>query len=182
MQYEVEQKFRVDDFAGVEAQLAAWSARVSGPVKQIDTYFAHPMRDYAATDEALRVRRTDGAARITYKGPKIDATTKTRQEIEFSIADGEAAEALWAALGFTRVAEVHKKRRTATLDRDGVALEVALDEVAGVGRFVELEIGADADGLDAARAVLRQVADKLGLTTNERRSYLEMLLAARVEG
>jgi predicted adenylyl cyclase CyaB len=60
--------------------------------------------------------------------------------------------------------------------RGGFALEVCLDEVEGLGKFVELEIQAPEERLDTARAVLLQCAAELELSPSERRSYLELLL------
>ena len=56
--------------------------RPGEPAEQVDTYFSHPARDFAATDEALRIRSIDQENFVTYKGPKLDATTKTRREID----------------------------------------------------------------------------------------------------
>ena len=66
-------------------------ATIEPPVVQVDQYFAHPARDFAQTDEALRLRRVGKQNFITYKGSKIDATTKTRREIELPLAPGEEA-------------------------------------------------------------------------------------------
>ena len=85
--------------------------------EEIDVYFAHPARDFAQTDEALRLRRKGDANCITYKGPKIDATTKTRREIELPLAPGPESLASWTALleavGFRPAGEVRKSRRKA---------------------------------------------------------------------
>lgn len=56
MKYEVEKKFPVDDLNEVVAKLEELSATFSEPVVQVDRYFAHPVRDFASTDEALRIR------------------------------------------------------------------------------------------------------------------------------
>lgn len=185
MQYEVEQKFPVADLAAVNAQLHALGARFSAPLDQIDRYFAHPVRDFAATDEALRIRRVANENCITYKGPKLDSTTKTRREIELPLSGGEEHLAryteLLTALGFSVVAEVHKHRTPAELHWQGRNVEAALDEVAGVGTFVELEILADEANLDASRSALASLAAKLGLSNSERRSYLELLLERQSE-
>lgn len=182
MQYEVEQKFAVADQRRVEQQLGQWGARLGEPQEQVDTYFAHPGRDFAATDEALRIRCDAKGQWITYKGPKIDATTKTRLESNLALADRAAAEAahdVLVALGFRPVAAVRKTRRTAHLERGGRQVEIALDEVAGLGTFVEIELAADEASLDAARSALAELSDELGLGQSERRSYLEMLLASQ---
>ncbi len=182
MSYEVEQKYPVADHQQVQGRLSALGA-VRGPCQtQIDTYYAHPQRDFAETDEALRIRRIDQANCMTYKGPKLDSTTKTRQEIELTIAGGPAGaaagEAMWQALGFRRVAEVTKQRQLYHLDRGGMPIELACDQVQGVGNFVELEIVVDDPAeLDRARQALADLARALHLDAVERRSYLELLLA-----
>ena len=182
--FEVEQKFRVDGFGEIEAQLVRLGAEVEGPIEQIDTYFAHPARDFAATDEALRIRRVGEENFITYKGPKIDQTTKTRREIEIPFASGDSAaeqlSALLQELSFTRVAAVRKLRRHARLPWGGWEFEIALDDVERVGAFVELEVAAEESQLDDARAQLLVLAAELQLKHVERTSYLGLLLATRV--
>ncbi|HKI33978.1 MAG TPA: class IV adenylate cyclase [Gemmataceae bacterium] len=183
---EVEVKYAAADFAALERQLRAWGAREDSPRTDADHYFNAPDRDFAVTDEALRLRRIGDSNFVTYKGPKRDATTKTRTEIEVPIAPGAAAAddftRLLTALGYRPVAVVRKGRRLFHLRRGGFDLEATLDDVEGVGRFAELEIQAPEDQFDAARDVLLQTAAELGLSASERRSYLELLLSARGEG
>jgi adenylate cyclase, class 2 len=157
-----------------------------GPaIGQADRYFAHPCRDFARTDEALRIRTVGASSFVTYKGPKINVTTKTRRELELPLdpgdADGSQFAKLLAALGFTPVATVHKERRPFHIDHAGRRVEGALDDVDGVGTFVELELMADDADLAAAQQVIRDLADDLQLGPTERRSYLEMLLAKQKE-
>lgn len=180
MQIEVEQKFAVDSFAAIEAKLAELGAQIGPPVEQCDRYFAHPARDFAATDEALRIRRIGEKNFITYKGPKLDAKTKTRRELELPLVDGEAGAEqfteLLAALGFTPVGEVRKHRRHATLLWQDRPIEVALDEVDDVGTFVEVELVVDEAERESATAVVESLAAHLGLTHAERRGYVQLLL------
>jgi adenylate cyclase class 2 len=179
MLYEVECKYRIEDTAGLRARLDALGAEWGGQIEQVDRYFAHPARDFARTDEALRIRRSGDELYITYKGPKVDATTKTRRELELPLASraGAAFGELLLALGFNPVAEVSKKRHKAALNWQGQSVEVAWDRVDRVGEFLELELSADETGLDAARQHIATLADTLKLGQTERRSYLEMLLA-----
>jgi adenylate cyclase class 2 len=180
MPFEVEQKFPVSDLAVVADRLAALGADVLPPQAEVDLYFAHPAVDFAKTDEALRLRRKGEANFLTYKGPKIDATTKTRREIELPLGPGAAAVESWAALlealGFTRVAEVCKTRRKAMVPWQGRRVEASLDLVERVGTFVELELIAEAEGIESAKACLASLAQSLGLSASERRSYLQLLL------
>lgn len=184
MHYEVEQKFAVGDQTGLEAKLNALGIQWGDSVRQVDSYFAHPSRDFAKTDEALRIRRVGSANFVTYKGPKIDAATKTRRELELPLADGDPMAAqfreLLVALGFRPVADVVKQRRYGHVTWEGQDAEIALDDVAEVGRFVEIELSATAEGLDAARKCLSSLAAALDLANSERRSYLELLLERKV--
>ena len=182
MRLEVEQKFRVDSHAAVADSLARLGAGVGEPGVEVDTYFAHPSRDFAATDEALRLRSRGAEHIVTYKGPKLDLQTKTRREIEASLADDASAAKMrevLLALGFRPVADVRKTRRAAEVRMREAAIEVTLDEVDGVGTFVELEIQADERDADQAKAAIAELAAELGLVDIERRSYLELLLATR---
>jgi adenylate cyclase class 2 len=117
---------------------------------------------------------------VTYKGPKIDATTKTRREIELPLPRGatyaEDFILLQEALGFRRVAEVRKLRKKSLLHWQDKEFEIAIDDVAGVGHYVELEIVAGESEVDEAKSHLASLAESLGLSGAERRSYLELLL------
>ncbi len=184
MRIEVEQKFTVADRAALERRLTEMAT--TGPptrAVQIDNYFAHPSRDFASTDEALRLRYVDEHNYITYKGPKLDTTTKTRREIELALPDGSQAAAesaeLLEVLGFRRVAQVKKRRDHMVVEWQSRPVEVSLDEVEGLGTFVELEILADQSELEAARACMTSLCEHLNLGKGERRSYLELLLAER---
>ncbi|HTN76901.1 MAG TPA: class IV adenylate cyclase, partial [Pirellulaceae bacterium] len=152
------------------------------PERQVDTYFQHPARDFRQTDEALRIRQIGDDNYITYKGPKLDALTKTRHELELPLAVGHTAAAqfveLLAALGFQPAGVVTKLRRSATLIWSERQIELAWDQIDGLGEFLELEIVAASEELEAARAAVLDLATRWGLTTAERRSYLELQLAA----
>ena len=178
--FEVEQKFRVAAFEAVRERLVELGAYFAPPIEQSDTYYSHPARNFAQTDEALRLRRVGEANCITYKGPKIDAQTKTRRELELPLPAGTAAFEQYAellrTLGFGEMATVHKWREPVSLTWEAHEVAVALDTVEGVGQFMELEIAADAGGLPAARQAIGSLAKKLGLTGSERRSYLELLI------
>jgi adenylate cyclase, class 2 len=180
---EIEVKYPVKDWSEVERHLHAWKASFDAPREHADQYFNAPDRDFGQTDEALRLRRIGPGNFVTYKGPKTDALTKTRTEIEVPLPPGEATAEefgqLLVHLGYRPVAIVKKRRLVAHLQREAFNLEVCLDHVDGLGKFVELEILAGEEALDAARDVLLRTAQALGLGACERRSYLEMLLGCQ---
>jgi adenylate cyclase class 2 len=186
MHFEVEQKFPLCDIAAIVRQLKELGALAAGTAEQIDQYFNHPARNFAQTDEALRLRSEGQKNFITYKGPKLDAATKTRREIELPLADGAAALSsfaeLLAMLGFQSVATVRKTRQHFQVPWQRQTVEAAIDDVAEVGQYLELELSAGAGGIEAAKACIASLAGQLGLAKNERRSYLELLLGGRGNG
>lgn len=183
MHFEVEQKFPLADVAAVLRRLDELAAKAVGTARQVDQYFNHPARDFAQTDEALRLRSVGEKNFITYKGPKLDAVTKTRQEIELPLGDGQQSLAqfaeLLAALGFRSVATVKKTRRLFHIAWQEKIVEGALDDVDGVGHFLELELSATDAEVEAAKSCIASLASRLGLGATERRSYLELLLSRR---
>ena len=182
MRYEVEQKFPAADLAVVRGKLLGLGASFQASLSQADSYFAHPARDFGKTDEALRLRQIGDENLITYKGPKLDAQTKTRREIELPLAPGGAAfdqfVELLNCLGFRRVLTVCKQREPGLLAWEGQSVHLALDQVSGLGSFVELEITADGSTLQQAKAAVMSLAARLGLGPSERKSYLELLRSA----
>jgi adenylate cyclase, class 2 len=179
-QYEVEMKFPIPAADGLPARLAELGAVWSEPVRQVDQYFGHPGRNFAATDEALRLRSIDDETILTYKGPIIDRLTKTRREIETHLAPGASSAAgladILEHLGFFRVRQVVKLRRTATISWCSRSVTCGWDEVSPVGTFLELEIVTDEGDKSAAQRHLLDLAAYLELPAQEPRSYLEMLL------
>ena len=198
MRYEVEMKFPVADLSALETRLTGLGTTIAATQPEVDVYFAHPVRDYSRTDEALRLRRKGTAYSITYKGPKIDAATKTRREIDLPLATDEEGFKAWfdmlEALGFSIAGEVRKSRRKAHVLWQERSVEVSLDAVERLGEFAELELVVDdgsttgVDGaatdaprspsIEAAKTCIVSLAAALGLEASERRSYLELLAIA----
>jgi adenylate cyclase class 2 len=178
--YEVEQKYRVSEPEVIYERLCALGATWKDEIQQVDRYFAHPCRDFAETDEALRIRQVGELNFVTYKGPKIDRTTKTRRELELPLPTeptyATEFEQLLTLLGFVFVAEVCKARRTAEVTWEDRPIEVVIDRVEGVGNYVELEVMATMTELEVARKRLASLGSELRLAHVERRSYLELLL------
>lgn len=162
---EVEAKFACSDLQRIATHLEAMGATRGATVVQEDLYYAHPMRDFAATDEALRVRTVNGAVELTYKGPRADGDAKVRTE--YNVPSGQNIHQLLEHLGFHAAATVRKQRESWSW-RD---CEVTLDTVEGLGTYVEVEqINGDSEAVLA-------VAAALGLRDVEPRSYLELLNA-----
>lgn len=169
---EVEAKVALRDRAGLERRLRELGAQAGAPQRQEDTFFRHPARDFSRTDEALRLRRVGARLELTYKGPKQGGALKAR--VEQTVAVAADPTALLASLGFVPAATLGKVRVPYHLGH----VEVAIDEVDGVGLFVEVEAtGADRE---AAGKLVEDALRRLGLDREPReaRSYLELKLGA----
>jgi adenylate cyclase, class 2 len=176
---EVEMKFPVVNAEATRQKLDALGFRQNHMHHEVDCYFNAPDRDFAATDEALRLRTIDDRCRLTYKGPKQGARGKVRKEIEVVLAPGSAVNmrAILTQLRYKPSVEV-KKARTVFLHPAQKDVEISWDEVEGLGTFVELEIKVPEGDQAEALACLQPLGESLGLGKEERRSYLELLLAA----
>jgi len=175
--YEVELKLGADHEV-VRERLRALDADPLGTVEQADTYYEHPVREFAETDEAFRVRRetADGEteARVTYKGPLVEAASKTREEFETAVGDGDAIRGVLDGVGFAPAATVRKDRECYDLD----GYTVTLDRVADVGTYVEVEREATESEVETVREGAVEVLRRLDLDPDEqvRTSYLGLLL------
>jgi adenylate cyclase, class 2 len=181
MVWEVEQKFLVTAEATVVGRLTELGVQLGPQIEQVDRYFNHPARDFATTDEALRVRQSDAENFVTYKGPRVDQSTKTRQELELPLPTGKEVASdftrLFEALGFRPVTTVRKLRQSGTIQWEGFLVEISLDVVEEVGNYIELEITADDQSREAATKAVQTLAAHFKLDQNERRSYLELQLS-----
>lgn len=179
---EVELKFAVPEGYDLPAALRRHCGPiVSVPSDEADQYFQHPSRDFEDTDEALRIRRSGDQISLTWKGPRLDPFSKTREEREvaFVTAFPEQSESdlrgILEALGFSSAGRVHKHRESYDVEWNGERLTASLDLVTGLAPYLELEIVCDETQRDRATTTLLQFAQTLGLSSTERRSYLELL-------
>ncbi len=167
---EIEIKARIGNPEEFIRKITASGALARETSHESDQYYNHPSRDFAKSDEALRVRTAGTNTALTYKGPKIGTRSKSRFEAEVKISDPSAMEVILQKLGFTEVLRVNKER--SVFDLRGIT--ICVDRVENLGSFVELEkIGEDREAIENE---LFNLAREFGLSEFERRSYLEMLL------
>ncbi len=144
-------------------------------VVEEDIYFNYSkdlraIRDFVKRDEALRLRKEDGKARLTYKGPREGGKVKAREEIEVSVDDPNAMIAILERVGFEVAASVVKRRVEFTSKEGNV--KVCLDEVKDLGTFLEVEV------INGSEEDVLKIVEQLGLKGRQllAKSYLEMLL------
>jgi len=174
---EVELKVEVKDPQRLEQLLKSLGARFEGEVQQLDIYYSAPHRDFKLTDEALRLRQSshrssEAECYLTYKGPKLDVLSKSREELTVRVEGWEEAQNLLGSLGFTKVGRVSKLRRIYKL----ASFVLSLDQVDGLGNFLEVETQAEGS-YDQILELAFELLGRLGFSQHEviRESYLELL-------
>jgi adenylate cyclase class 2 len=168
---EIEIKAALADPGAMKEMLRQLGAETGPVLLETDHYYRHPSRDFAQTNEALRLRITNGQCRITYKGPKMAGTAKIRMEAETEIGNYETMKSILDSLGFHPVGSVEKRRAVFRLR----GATVCLDDVTGLGAYIELEkMGEDKEAIEKE---ILAMAEELGIREFEPRTYLAMILS-----
>ncbi|HNV94074.1 MAG: CYTH domain protein [Candidatus Methanofastidiosum methylothiophilum] len=166
---ELEMKAKIDTYTrGRINQILRRAEFIEEKIEE-DIYFSSPIKDFKETDEALRVRYSNNKVILTYKGPKLDKVSKSREEYE-AFVSGEIEQIL-QKLGYKEVLKVKKKRKVYRYKE----YIISIDEVEDLGEYLEVELKSDN---------LRDVEKIEGLFNllfldSERRSYLELLLCKK---
>ena len=174
---EVEIKVEVKHYSEVEAALQRMGFAKGNLVKESDYYFD---KDLRIDDKALRVRKYKDMetgqeeAFMTYKGPKLDEVSMTRQEVEIQIDNADTGKEFLEALGYELIAPVVKNRQYYKKDE----MTACLDRVENLGDYLELEIvvAKEPQREDALKKVV-DVVNALGYNEEAiiKTSYLSML-------
>ncbi len=158
-----------------------------------DTYFNMPkgLRDFKKTDEALRLRRSIEFNKkeltseqrinhyITYKGKKLDGSTKTREEIDIKIEDINRMKNLLRELGFQEVLTIKKERDLYEFEFKSLHIEALIDYLPILDQhFIEVEcLLKTSENIEASKEVLFDFLSLFGIKKEDsiRQSYLELI-------
>ncbi len=144
---------------------------------QRDIYFNGENKDFKKTDEALRIREIpdgdDFINILTFKGPKLDSETKTREEIEVIIDNKENMTDILINLGYKPSALVNKVRRIFKYEE----YTITVDKLNELGYFMEIEfVAEDTENIDKIQENIFKIFEKMGINEGfEKTSYLELL-------
>ena len=178
---EAEVKLPVAELTEIKEKLLKTGFKETAIIEERDTYFDNKQGDIRTNGEALRVRETiehqtgKSRAQINFKGKKLDTRTMTREELETGVEDGEICRNILRAIGYAPAAPEVTKDRT-MLRKETIT--ACLDNVHGLGKFLELEILADSkEQKDAALGRIENILNDLGYQISDtvRTSYLSML-------
>lgn len=178
---EVEIKMPIADLDTIKRKLLKMGFKETAILEERDTYFDNRQGDIRANGEALRVRETkdyltgESRAQINFKGKKLDTRTMTREELETGVEDGEICRNILQVIGYAPADPEVIKDRT-MMQKESIT--ACLDNVRGLGGFLELEILADSEEeKDVALKRIENILTRLGYQISDtvRMSYLSML-------
>ena len=179
---EVEVKLKIDNRTSVEEQLKDHGFCLHKRVKETDTYFDGGLYGIKKSGQALRVRKTVDymtgveKSELNFKGAKIDTVSMARLELETEVENGDVAMKILEVIGFHK-AEPRVIKERWLMSRDD--LHACLDEVEGLGSFLELEIMVEEESVrEEALKKIETILHDLDLSLSESTtlSYLCMLL------
>jgi adenylate cyclase class 2 len=146
MQSEIEVKARIDDTDGLIRKLAALGCVFSEPIIQDDTVFAKKigtLEEFLSNEEFLRIRiQNDGTIILTAKKPvgtNVSGENLVKREYEVEVSSANGARDILELMGLHEGVRVKKTRRKAHYG----TYEICIDEIEGLGSFIELEEMAD---------------------------------------
>ena len=144
---EIESKFKISDDITRDELLAILKDQLIAQIsskRQIDTVFLLPEQVDAPIvpgSKIMRVRDVlnpeTGKLQRSLMTLKVEGQAKlVSDEYEFAVDDGNAARQMLTALGWQEIVTVDKVR----LESKTEDYTICIDEVAGLGLFIELEI------------------------------------------
>lgn len=144
---EIESKFKISGDMTQSDLLTILKDQFIAPISvkhQIDTVFLLPKQvdtPIVPGSKIMRVRDVlnpeTGELRRSLMTLKVEGQTKlASDEYEFTVDDGNAARQMLTALGWQEVVTVDKIRLESKTEK----YTICIDEVAGLGLFIELEV------------------------------------------
>jgi adenylate cyclase, class 2 len=140
---EIEIKVKVERLAPLLA-LMEKEGKYEGEVRQVDEYFTPAHKNYTSVfpvNEWLRLRDENGKFSINYKNYHRDENGRSLycDEYETHVEAMDKTEKIFGALGIRPLVKVDKVRRQWAYKDYGIAV----DSVAGLGDFVEIEFNGE---------------------------------------
>ena len=169
---EIEVKIKTENLEGLKEELVKLGASFILPVEQVDEYYKLKGKEKETQRPGsfiLRIREQEQIKRFTVKA--LTETTGAWIEHETGVEDPEELRKILELVGFTNVFTIKKTRTYGKLKN----FEICLDDVEGLGKFVEFEI--ISDNPEEGKAKIMEIVTKLGLSDDqiEHRGYAAII-------
>jgi adenylate cyclase class 2 len=164
MKMEIEVKAKVRNLDDLVSKLKEIGCVLNEPVVQDDCIYNKKGIDLSSHNHGtsvLRIREQKGRIVFTLKKDRSNELDCIEKEIE--VNDKNTLEEIIELLDFEKTIEVHKKRQKGKYGD----YEICLDEVDGIGFFIEVEKMSDEDG-EKVQNELFDFLQTLGISKGDR--------------
>lgn len=186
MNIEVEIKVKIDNLKEIKKKVSSVGKLVKS-IKQIDDYYIPCQRDFFALKphpvEWLRIRTNPDKVVFEYDrsvNKKADGEQDYAEEYEVEISDIDNFKKILGFLDFKYVTTVEKQREYWMCGD----IEVALDEVKGLGYFIEAEAKGDFKDTKEAKSSCIAFLENLGIEDVEnsqiKKGYPQLILEKQI--
>lgn len=165
MNIEVEIKVKVDNLEEIKNKVAA-SGKLIKSIKQVDEYYTPCHRDFFEKlphpTEWLRIRTNPDKVVFEYDlsiNKKADGEQDCAEEYETEISNPDEFRKILGFLNFKKLITVEKQREYWMCGN----IEVALDDIKGLGSFVEAEAKGDFKTTAEAKTACINFLENLGI-------------------
>jgi adenylate cyclase class 2 len=143
MKYEIEVKAKIKNLDNIISKLEEIGCVLNQPVAQDDCVYNKKgisPKNHSHGTPVLRIREQVGKITFTLKKNRNNELDCIEKEV--NVSDKNKLEEIIKLLDFEKTVEVHKKRRRGEYND----YEICLDEVDGLGSFIEVEKMTDENG------------------------------------
>lgn len=169
MNIEVEIKVEVNNLEELKKKVAELGKLIKS-IKQIDEYYVPNHRDFFAHKpqpiEWLRIRTNPNKVVFEYDksiNQKADGGQDYAEEYETEISNPDELKKILSFLDFKKIVTVEKQREYWMCGD----IEVALDDVKGLGYFIEAEAKGDFKNPEEARKECINFLEKIGIENDD---------------
>ena len=141
---ELEKGFVLNDNHLIKEEAIEKGFKLAHEVEETDTYFTDKDKEFVRTRTCLRIRRIDSNyMELTYKAKSSQNTErygKKEVNIQVKPTDYEDLVTVLSGLGYIKYVEFTKYRKVYSKKDNNVEYNIMLDNIKGIGDFVEFEI------------------------------------------
>ena len=142
---ELEKGFEIDsEYEKILANIKEKDFKFVSNIVEEDTYFSDKDLDFVKNRTCLRTRKTNEEfLELTYKQKSTEETEKYGKKevnIALNVKDYDDIKFVIKQLGYIEYVSFKKHRATYTKTINGIERNIMLDELKGIGKFIELEV------------------------------------------
>jgi len=159
---ENEVKFKVKDIKKMRSLLIKLGAKPYPKTKETDYSFDTPDGFLSRQGKLLRLRKIQRQAVLTFKGPRVAARFKKREEINIKLDNFKSAKNFLCQIGFVECFNKEKIRQSFRYGN----IEITFDKLPFIGYYLEIE-GKDSDILKLIKKLNFNLSEAINESYNQ---------------